>query len=183
MLELLAALGVGGFIGWEVWKGQLPKEQTYALPTTKRAFIKALADGIGNEMGIAGKRLAIAWAAYETNWGRTTGWLKGNNPWNISAGSKWTGPTVEGKDTEVQKDGSVKDIVQKWRVYKDIPSAVEDMLSFIAQSQFGSAKSKLNLGDVTFTDELKKGSYYTLDAKKYQQGVKNAISEVTTYGA
>lgn len=172
-----ALLGAAGAaVGWEAFqaKAEKPKGEAYASKGTKMDFLQKLKSAIaasGAAFTPDGTLLCVAWAAYETNWGRTSGYTGGNNAFNVTAGSTWKGPTVPGPDTEYDAQGNVKSITQAWRAYGSVTESVTDVLTLISQNRFGSAKSKLLSGDATFTDDLYAGKYFTLPPDKYRAGV------------
>jgi flagellum-specific peptidoglycan hydrolase FlgJ len=177
-------LGGGAFaaVAYEVWDSKLeaPKSSLPATKGTKVDFINKMTAAIGNLIPAAGLKLAIAWAAFESNWGRTTGFLKANNPWNITAGSKWNGPTVPGPDTEIDVSGHSKNITQEWRQYATLTEGVKDMLAFLDQGNvnYQGALPLLFNGDLGFVDKLKAGGYFTLQLDKYKDGVQKALGEI-----
>lgn len=152
---------------------------------TKRDFIQAMRLAIGTQIPVPGLLLTIAWAAFESNWGRTTGFRLANNPWNITAGSKWTGPVVPGPDTEYDNKGNVKNITQQWRKYNTIADAVGDMVTFltVTNSQYLAARDLLFKGDTSFTDSLAAGHYYTLPSGEYKAGVLSCLEDVKALAA
>ena len=155
-----------------------------ATAGTKRVFVGIMQTALAGRLPFNGIRLAIAWAAFETNWGRTTGWLKGNNAYNISASRAWLAakkPTVAGPDTEYDDKGNVKDITQAWRAYGSVSESVQDMLDFISDVRFGNARIKLQAGDTSFSDDLYHGKYFTLPPDAYRNGVASLLSEVNNY--
>lgn len=151
-----------------------------ALDSTKTNFINAMLTAIGTQIPDTGKILTIAWAAFESDWGRTTGFLKANNPFNITAGSHWSGDTVPGPDTEYDAQGKVKNITQAWRKYNNISDAVGDMVSFltISNSNNKAGRDALFSGDIGFVQKLYAGKYFTLPPDKYQAGVQSTLSDV-----
>lgn len=184
----ILGVGAAGALAYEVFqdKVEVPKTRMPATSGTKQGFIAAMKGAIGNLVPDAGLKLAIAWAAFESNWGRCTAYVQGNNPWNITAGSKWTGATVPGKDTEVDANGNTKNITQDWRKYASLAAGVLDWLGFLdgtasaspQNSHYMAALPKLMNGDVSFTDDLRAGGYYTLQADKYKAGVLASLDDV-----
>jgi hypothetical protein len=81
----------------------------------------------------------IAMAALESGWGTTPQAREGCNYWNTTAGKYWTGPTMQGGDT----DGAGKPIVQQWRVYDSPVAALEDFLRFLAWPRYAPARDFL----------------------------------------
>lgn len=151
-----------------------------ALDATKNGFIKTMLAAIGTQIPNAGQLLTVAWAAFESDWGRTTGFLKANNPFNITAGSKWSGDTVPGPDTEYDAQGKIKNITQAWRKYNNISDAVGDMVTFLTISNTSNKEGRdlLFSGDISFVQKLYAGHYFTLPPDKYQAGVENTLSDV-----
>lgn len=111
------------------------------------------------------KLLVTAHAAYESGWGVASAAVKGNNYWNLTAGSSWHGPVVAGADTEFTAGApTAKKIVQRFRSYASATAAVQDYFSFLAFPRYKDALSKLLAGDETFVVDL--GTYrYTVDGK------------------
>lgn len=185
---------IGGILGggaaaavvYELWDNKLetPKSSLPALKGTKVDFYNKMRDAIGTLLPGAGLRLAIAWAAFESNWGRTTGFLKANNPWNITAGSHWGKDTVPGPDTEIDAAGHSKDITQEWRKYGSLTEAVNDMIHFLdtGNVNYQGALPLLMNGSLDFVDKLKAGSYFTLQLDKYRAGVQKALDDLTAAG-
>lgn len=150
-----------------------------------RAGFAALVDGAihaaAAELTARTRELMVAHSAFETNWGHTTGYMRGNNLWNITAGSHWKGRVVQGPDTEVDAQGRVKDIRQLWRVYPTLEAAVVDYLQFLTMPQYMPARLLLLDGDLKFIDALRLGGFFTLELPKYIAGVAAALTEVETF--
>lgn len=138
---------------------------------TKKEFIRMI-DGVMQEMGISQElRLAIiAHAGVETAMGTSGTAVKGNNFWNFSTGSSWTGPYVLGGDKEPDGAGGWKPIVQKWRAWPDVASAVRGWLEFLSRStpikgfsvSYADALEEAKVGDYrAFTEKLRAAGYFT----------------------
>jgi flagellum-specific peptidoglycan hydrolase FlgJ len=137
-------------------------------------FVNALKNAIGAVAAIpaAALPLAIAHAAYESDWGITTGYRQANNPWNITAGS-----TVPGPDT----DGSGNSITQQWRAYPDLATAAADYWNFLGSFRYVAAQNAMGAGDPNFATLLGQEGYYTQDPATYQSNINSIIGSVNTY--
>lgn len=169
----------GALIAGGVWlwlQLHLPRRHiTLTLPSTKAAFAQSIRDALGAD----GFDLVVAWAAWEASWGRNTGYRKANNPWNLTAGSQWTGPTVPGPDTEYDAAGNVTKITQKWRSYPDIATAWSDLSSWL-DAHAPSAKALLLANDIGFVDSLAAVKYFTDPVDDYRSGVQEAYAALQT---
>lgn len=175
----LLGLGAVGAVSYEVYDHfrEEPKTMVPTLPMTKDSFLQAFYDAMGTQISKPGRKLAAAWSAFETNWGKTTGFLKGNNPFNITAGSHWTGDVVPGPDTEVSSDGSVKKITQAWRSWPTLADGIGGSVTFLATGgpHYSAGLAKLMAGDIGFVDEIRAGGFFTLQLDKYKAGVQAAL--------
>lgn len=134
--------------------------------------------------------IILAHAAYESGWGvKGRAAIKGNNVFNITAGSAWTGPKWEdvGGDLEYDAQGSARRITQVWRIYPNLDAAVADYWQFLGpnanRGRYTKARSALERGDVAvFVNELHAAGYFTLPPAQYLtqlQGVmRRALVEV-----
>lgn len=182
MVGVTAAIAVPGglaALGLLAWRRRVtPKSGGLVFPGTRGKFTGAMWEAIGDQLPSSGRALCVAWAGFETNWGTTTGYTKGRNAFNITAGSRWRGETVPGPDTEYNAAGDVTRITQQWRAYQSLSASVADMLAFISEGRFGAARQKLAAGDPSFSDELYDGKYFTLPPDIYRAGVLKALAKL-----
>ena len=159
----------------------LPKTDPGTPPATRQGFVDAVLSAVQNvaaDTPIAGQQLITAHAAYESGWGSTAGYRKGNNLFNITAGSRWSGPVVEGGDTEYDAAGNVKNITQRFRSYASLEASISDYLTFIQEGRFGASYDLLSAGDPTFVYPLRQGGYYTLPADQYYNTLVSVLARV-----
>jgi hypothetical protein len=174
--------GVGGFTLYELLYLSFPRRQdVFVTDAAKQQVVTDMQNAIGQSLPtMDAVELAIAWAAYESNWGSSTGYSKANNPYNVTAGSKWTGPTVKGGDTDDSSGVSVP-IFQDWRQYADLPSGVADTFNLLqnGNSNFRAAWSALTQGDLSgLVTNLSAGKYFTQNPDTYQLGVTSCLNNV-----
>lgn len=130
------------------------------------------------------REIVIAHAAYESGWGGTSQARQAFNLFNVTAGSRWTGPVVEGGDLEYS-GGSVKRITQKWRVYDSMNAAVEDYLALLDAPHFKAhgVMDALLAGDVDrFLSALYAGKYFTLPVAEYARTFRGVLGLVKRVG-
>lgn len=169
-LALLAALGlaylnrdqllaaVGGVMDQATWARRTWSAIRSALPT----------------LSTSAQLIVMAHATYESGWGKAHAAVRGNNLFNLTAGSAWTGAkwTDVGGDTEYAANGAVKRIDQVWRAYRSIEEGVADYWAFLGPGQnrgrYVLARGALERGDLeAFAQELYRAGYYTLPPDKY----------------
>lgn len=171
--------------------------------TTKQRedFTRAVMSAAGRVTDLAlkyeARQLVAAWGALESGWGQTKQALQGFNIWNLTAGSSWVGPTMDGRDTEFKPgsdDGRV--IIQKWRVYASLDVALTDVMKLLSKSRFTNyreAYAMLRAGEKEFVralglfdrvpdgriilvdDRTNVGSYYTLPRSEYQKSFESVL--------
>jgi flagellum-specific peptidoglycan hydrolase FlgJ len=125
--------------------------------------------------------IVAAQAALETNWGSTPAWKQGWNFGNITAGSSWTGPVVEGGDTEPNAAGVYVPITQRFRKYGSLAEAVSNYFTLLSWPGYQPARDALFRGDANgFAAQLRQGGYYTAPLADYQGGIASALR---TYGS
>lgn len=178
--------GVGASaLAIEVWdERKAPKAMMPALPSTKQTFVDSMKAAIGSLIPDSGVWLTIAWAAFESDWGRTTGFQQANNPFNITAGSHWTGDTVPGPDTQYDSSGKVTNISQQWRKYGSLADGVAGMVSFLSNggTNYSKGLSLLKAGDIGFVDAIRAGGYFTFPLDKYRSNVQSILSQIQPTG-
>lgn len=175
---------------------------TLTLTSTKEAFVRGImsaAARVRPNMGVASRGLLAAWAALESNWGKTRQAKLAFNLWNVGKGS-WTGPTLPGGDLEYQPGSSAaKKITQDWRQYATIDAAVADLLNLIEKSRYTNYRegfADLMAGNPLFATRLgvldndangvkvrvdnraDTAGYYTEARSIYQRGVSKLWLEV-----
>ena len=102
--------------------------------------------------------MVIAQSGVETGMGSYGKAASVNNFFNITAGHFWTGPTLDGPDT----DGAGNPIIQKWRAYPSISEGVKDYVAFLSMPRYVHSKAALMAGDVEgFARMLRGEGYYT----------------------
>ncbi len=159
----------------------MPKTDPGTPPSSRQDFVNtvfAAVQSVATDVSVAGQQLITAHAAYESGWGSTTGYRKGNNLFNITRSTRDPGPIVEGGDTEYDAAGNVKNITQRFRAYPSIEASITDYLQFIQQSRFGSSYDLLSNGDPTFVYPLRQGGYYTLPADQYYNTLVSVLARV-----
>lgn len=161
---------------------------------SRKLFFKTIRDEVARQLEelrpdltpaarLRAGEIVAAQAALETGWGRTPGWKQGWNFGNITAGSSWTGPVVEGGDTEPSKTDPTKyvPITQRFRKYGSLAEAVSDYFRFLSWTRYQPARDALFAGDeVRFAVKLREGGYYTAPLADYQGGIASALK---TYGS
>lgn len=151
----------------------------------KDQFVKLIGECVTG-YPLATREMIIAHAAFESGYGTSTA-SKVNNYFNVSAGSSWKGATFDGPDLEYGR-GSVKKIVQKWRVYDSAKECVEDYLALLGKERYVLAKCALMDGNAEqFIDYLGPdrahqvppvGGYFTLATKVYLRSFLRVLAEV-----
>ena len=132
--------------------------------------------------------LLVAHGAFESGFGVARAAKAGNNVFNLTAGSAWTGDrwTDVGGDTEYDSQGNVRRIDQVWRKYATIDQAVADYWSFLGPSQnrgrYVAARGRLSAGDLPgFCRELYAAGYFTLPVATYTARLNSVHLEVKGY--
>jgi hypothetical protein len=153
----------------------------------KHCFVKNVAECV-RTFPANTQILIIAHAAYESGWGKTKQAQQAFNLFNVSAGSSWKGPTMEGGDLEFGA-GGVKKIVQKWRCYGSMGEAVGDYLHLLELPRYLPARAALMDGDgARFIEWLGPdrahqnpplGGYFTLSTTTYLRCFSAVVAEVT----
>jgi flagellum-specific peptidoglycan hydrolase FlgJ len=175
---LLGGAATGAFL-WHESAAKKPRS-AYVPLSGKAPFIQAVADAIGPIQGQLSDdswALVIAHAAFESGWGKakaSTGW----NWFNITAGAYWAGPVQPGPDTEYDAAGNVKKITQRWRVYADGTSAIQDYLAFLKAGYVGAYQRLLTADGPGFAAALGVAGYYTLPMDLYVQRYTNVLNSV-----
>jgi hypothetical protein len=180
MFGLMAISALGG-LAYVEWSYLAVPKRGFSLTSDaeKAQFASDVRSAIGTNLPVMeGVDLATAWAAYESNWGKAAGYTKGNNPWNVTSGSHWTGATVSGPDTD-DSSGATVPITQQWRVYPDIVSAFVDLSQLLqsGNSHYQEAYKALQVGDLSgLISNLHDGGYFTQNPSTYQLGVSSALT-------
>lgn len=180
---LLGGAGLAA-AGAAIYTSQFPAPQSaviplLTLPTTKKSFVDAVSYAIDVAqagLGDDARALIIAHAALESGYGKSAAARKGNNLFNIVAGSRWAGPTVPGPDA----NAAGQPIVQQWRVYGAFDESVSDYLSLLlnGSSSYQLARQQLINGDIGFIANLKAGGYFELDLPTYASRFRVYLAEV-----
>jgi len=110
----------------------------------------------------------IAQSALETGWGKT---IKGNNYFNIKAGSSWDGETYDFGNVKEIINGKIVYIPAKWRKYKSIQESFVDYCNLISTLSIYKVALVYGVrGDAeNYIKELYKAGYAT-DAPKEVDG-------------
>lgn len=141
---------------------------------TPSIFARALHEALSTmkELSPTTREIIIAQGALESGWGSTVASRQGFNHWNLTAGSKWTGPVIGGGDLEYPPDGGPPvHIRQRFRKYPDHLSACQDYLAFLGMPRYSAALPALMRGDgATFVVELRKAGFFTAPLEEYQPG-------------
>lgn len=106
-------------------------------------------------LSLRARLLVVAHAAYESGWG-SVGQHRDltNNIFDLTAGSQWTGPVVMG----TTPDGGV---LQRWRSYADLESAMADYLIFLGYYDSAAAAELYGQADPgTFAVDLGSSNFY-----------------------
>lgn len=181
-------IGIGaaglGLLAASIYKG----EDVLNLFRSKEEFVRRLWTALGNasmsinrpEIGTAQKTILIGQAIHEASWGLAKAAKRAFNYWNLTAGSKWKGPVLTGGDTEYDAQGNVKNIEQKFRVYKSDDEAAIDMLRFIGpDSRYSEAWNALVSGDaMLYASKLREKGFFTQPLPLYQKGLQEGIKKV-----
>lgn len=116
--------------------------------------------------------IVAAQAGLETSDGRTVAWREGWNFGNVTAGSSWHGPVVEGGDTEPDAAGVYVPIVQRFRKYGSIREAVGDFFRLLSWTRYVAARDALMRGDADgYAAALRAGGYFTAPLEDYRGGI------------
>jgi len=120
--------------------------------------------------------IVVAHSAYESGWGSTRQAREARNVFNVSAGARWTGPTLAGGDLEYS-GGQVRKITQRWRCYATDTEAVRDYLQLLQLRRYQPAHEALvacdadrfmrMLGPDRAAERPPVGGYYTLPTARY----------------
>lgn len=189
-IVIVLGLAAGGFTLYELVYLTVPRRQdVFETDTQKLQVIGDMQNAIGQSLPtVNAVQLAVAWAAYESNWGSATAYVKANNPFNVAVGSSkagWTGPSVSGRDTDDSTGISVP-IVQQWRQYASLADGVSDCFNYILKNGTwtGNANLKnawacLQQGDLSgFINYLHAGAYFTQDPSTYALGVQSCLDQI-----
>lgn len=118
-------------------------------------------------MARAGRILAIAQAAYESGWGRTTMARAGFNFFNITRTASDTRPVIVSGDQDCT-GGTCRPITQRFAKYGSVDEGVADYLRLLGTARYADAVPYLERGDVVgFVAALKRGGYFTLPLADY----------------
>lgn len=158
--------------------------------TDRVIWARAMWAAIGAELpqlSTEAKVLILAHATYESGWGTARAAKRGNNVFNITAGSAWTGAAWDDAsgDTEYDAQGNLKPgrIDQRWRIYDSLRHAVRDYWTFLGpnanRGRYVKARAALENGNVgTFATELYAAGYFTLPASKYATQLGAVVASV-----
>jgi flagellum-specific peptidoglycan hydrolase FlgJ len=160
---------------------------TMNLFTGRKDFVTRLWAALEHTaLSSVSKAIVIAHAAFESAWGAATATKYGHNYFNITAGSTWKGPIIEGKDLEFNDARTTsKVITQRFRKYADDKEAVTDYLVFL-QRLYPEAYRDLIVGDMkgfikALAGDKKAGGqldYYTLPEDQYQARMSSVMALV-----
>lgn len=137
---------------------------------------------VAPSLGTMQKTILIGQAIHEASWGVAKASREAFNYWNLTAGSKWRGPVLPGKDLEYDKAGNVKTITQAFRKYRSDDEAIKDMLSFIGPgSRYSEAWEALQKGNaMTYLAKLHEKGFFTQPLPIYQKATMAAIQQVVS---
>lgn len=135
---------------------------------------------VAPSLGTMQKTILIGQAVHEASWGVAKAAREAFNYWNLTAGSLWKGPILQGGDTEYDKAGNVKNIVQKFRKYASDDEAIKDMLVFIGpNSRYSEAWKALQAGNaMEYLAKLYEKGFFTQPLPIYQEATRKAIQQV-----
>lgn len=130
------------------------------------------------------KLIIVAHAAYESGYGKAKAAQRGNNLFNITAGSQWKGD--KWVDVGGDTDGKGNKITQTWRIYPTVNAGIADYWSFLGPAQNGGryvkAQAALIAGDLPgFVNALYAAGYFTLDPSQYLASMSGVINTVRNF--
>jgi len=174
------------FVGKAFLGEVMPRSTSPSLPATRKEFAQAVMAALSRVIPnapSATRILITAHAAFETGWGRTSGFVKGNNLFNITRLPTDPAPIIMGPDSECPPGttdlSQCRKITQRFAAYPSIDASISHYLSFINRTKFGDAYSRLMAGRVDFVGPLGKGGYYTLPIPTYLSTIKSVFNQVT----
>jgi hypothetical protein len=187
-LAAIAGIGYGLYKG----KGKIMDLASGLLGRTD--WIKAMAaafdrvvpnmdEPFRSSIGKVQQTILISQAGHESGFGKGAAAKAGHNFWNLTAGSKWTGPVFNGKDTEYRTETSTPiNITQKFRVYDSDDAAIADMLRFIGPgTRYAKAWAALVAGQRDqYLAELRSAGFYTQPLADYTKGVASLMPAVVS---
>ncbi len=136
------------------------------------------------------RAMVLAHAAYESGWGESKAFVKGNNLFNLTRTRGEIGAVIEGSDTEYDSTGRMRLITQRFAAYISHRASVEHYLRFISHKRYQPALTQLLDGDTAFIATLrdgdgvpaksgeKKGGFFTLPLEKYRNGYLSTLRTV-----
>jgi flagellum-specific peptidoglycan hydrolase FlgJ len=141
------------------------------------------------QLSPAAQRLVLAHAAYESGFGTARAAVRGNNVFNITAGSAWSGETwtdVAGDEAFDSQGNSLGRIDQVWRVYGSINEAVRDYWQFLGPSanrgRYATARAALEQADLSlFAARLFAAGYFGLPVARYTAGLSATLTTTRLY--
>ncbi len=185
---LWIGLGVGA-AGLAFLALQPSTVQALNLFRSKEEFVRRVWKALGEasmslnrpEVGTVQKTILTGQAVHEGSWGAAKASQNGFNYWNLTAGTSWKGPVLLAPDLEY--NGAVRKITQRFRRYGSDREAAVDFLRFIGPgTRYSSAWDSLVKGDtMDYLAKLREAGFYTQPLDKYQAAVKNAIQTVVQY--
>jgi flagellum-specific peptidoglycan hydrolase FlgJ len=173
-------LGAAALVALAAKRGQIEASWTDSM---RAAVASVLPD-----LSAAARDLVVAHAAFESGFGAARAAQTGNNVFNLTAGSAWSGPTFtdQGGDTQYDAQGNyVGRITQVWRVYASLEECVGDYWEFLGpwanRGRYVQARAALERADLpAFCNELHRAGYFTLPAQRYQERLEAVLAKVTT---
>lgn len=179
-------LGAVGAIFLLLWN-RVAIVATISNLTDKAQWCKKLYEVVSAELPqipTLSRLIIVAQAAYESGYGKAKAAQRGNNFFNITAGSAWKGEkwTDVGGDT----DGKGNRITQVWRIYPNVNAGVQDFWSFIGPGQnrgrYVKAQQALLNGDLPgFIYGLHEGGYFTLNPAEYLSSMSSIVNTVRRF--
>lgn len=143
------------------------------------------------QLSTEAQAIILGHAAYESGFGKARAAVRGNNVFNITAGSAWSGAkwTDVSGDEDFDANGkSLGRIDQVWRIYPSLEEAVRDYWAFLGPTQnrgrYAVARAALEAGQLgRFVQELYTAHYFSLVPAKYLAGFKATLSKLGPVGA
>lgn len=169
----------------------------------KQAWARAFFDAVGRtlpHLSREARLLVLAHAGFESGWGQGRAARKGNNVFNVTAGSGWTGETwtdvngdkaynkatceAQGRPMTLQPNGLMACVVdQVWRIYPGVEGAIEDYWRLLG-SRYPLARAALEAVDIpTFSLRLREKGYYQAPLVEYSDTLAAVYKTATRWMA
>jgi hypothetical protein len=146
------------------------------------------------------RAVVVAQGVLETGWGKSRAFQQGNNLFNVTAGSSWTGDKWVDVNGDIsfnradcerqgktmvprQRDGKLYcKVDQTWRKYPTVAAAVQDYWQLLGWSRYLPARDALERGDIAdFAAKLRSGGFYTAPVDEYTDSLQAVANTVNRY--